>query len=190
MRVLIAGLIGGIVMFAWGAVAHTVLPLGEMGMKFAAGQDAVISALQSGVEQQGEGVYMMPGMPQEQWQDEAAMQSFREKYASSPYAFVIYQPGGNPAVADMTPNLIKQFVSDTIAALLAAWVLSLGAWGFGRRVLIAVGMGLFAWLNVSVPYWNWYLFPTDFTLGSLIEQAVGWLLAGSAIAWWLGRKGR
>jgi uncharacterized membrane protein len=49
-------------------------------------------------------------------------------------------------------------------------------------------MGLFAWLVVSVPYWNWYRFPLDFTLGSLIDNVAGWFLAGLVMAWWLGRR--
>jgi hypothetical protein len=34
------------------------------------------------------------------------------------------------------------------------------------------------------------MFPISFTVGALIEQVVGWLLAGAAIAWWLGRRQR
>jgi hypothetical protein len=55
-------------------------------------------------------------------------------------------------------------------------------------VIIAAAMGVFAWLSVSVPYWTWYRFPLNFTLGSLAEQLIGWILAGIAIAWWLGRR--
>ena len=33
MRIAITGLIGAIVMFIWGAVAHMALPIGEAGMK-------------------------------------------------------------------------------------------------------------------------------------------------------------
>jgi hypothetical protein len=51
-------------------------------------------------------------------------------------------------------------------------------------------MGLFSWLVISVPYWNWYRFPLALTEGVLIEQVVGWFLGGLAIAWWLGRGGR
>ena len=51
-------------------------------------------------------------------------------------------------------------------------------------------LGLFGWLTLSLPYWNWYMFPLNFTLGALIEQVVGWLLAGAAMAWWLGRANR
>ena len=57
------------------------------------------------------------------------------------------------------------------------------------RVVVAGAMGLFAWLTISVPYWNWYMFPVSFTLGAWIEQVVGWVLAGAAIDD-IGRHGR
>jgi len=41
-----------------------------------------------------------------------------------------------------------------------------------------------------VPYWNWYRFPASFALAALVEQLLGWLLAGAAMAWWLGRQER
>ena len=187
MRILIAGIIGGILMFLWNSVAHMAVPLGEMGFMVAAELDTAIAAVQA-TAASGEGIYMLPGMSSDQWSDEAARTAFVEKYKSSPYAFVVYA-SGNPAVADMVPNLIKQFVTDTLAAIVAAWVLALGAFGFGKRVAIAGAFAVFAWLVISVPYWNWYLFPAAFTASTLITQLVGWLLAGAGMAWWLGRKG-
>lgn len=189
MRILIAGIIGGIVMFIWNSVAHMALPLGEMGFKVAADQDAAIAAVQA-TATAGEGIYMLPGMSPEQWSDEAARTAFVDKYRSSPYAFVVHVPSGNPATAAMVPNLAKQFVSDTLAAIVAAWVLALGAFGFGKRVAIAGSFAVFGWLIISVPYWNWYMFPASFTASTLITQLVGWLLAGAGMAWWLGRNGR
>ncbi|MDQ3229790.1 MAG: hypothetical protein M3Q13_08685, partial [Pseudomonadota bacterium] len=186
MRVIIAGIIGGLVIFLWSMVAHTVLPIGEAGFKVPTQQDAVLSALAQSVA--GEGVYMYPSMPMEQWNDKAASSAFDQQSRGKPYAFVVYQPGGNPVNQSMTPNLIKQFVTDTLAALVAAWILALGAWNFGRRVLVAGALGLFAWLAISLPQWNWYMFPMNLTLASLIEQVIGWLLAGAAMAWWLGRR--
>ena len=35
---------------------------------------------------------------------------------------------------------------------------------------------------ISVPYWNWYEFPLEFTLAEAIDSVVGWLLAGFVIA--------
>ena len=35
---------------------------------------------------------------------------------------------------------------------------------------------------ILVPFWNWYGFPPEFTLGQTIEHVVGWFLAGIALA--------
>lgn len=189
MRVLVAGVLGGFVMFVWGMAAHMALPIGMMGMQTAVDQDTAIASVQ-GAAGQGAGVYMLPGMAPDAWRDETARAAFIDKYRASPYAFIVYQPAGNPAISSMAPNLVKQGISVTLAAIVLAWVLALGPFGFGKRVGIAAAIGLFAWLAISVPYWNWYLFPTEFTLGAMLEQVIGWTLAGMAIAWWLGRSER
>lgn len=44
-------------------------------------------------------------------------------------------------------------------------------------------MGLFVWITISIPYWNWYRFPADFTLAQGIDEIIGWFLGGMAIAW-------
>jgi len=189
MRILIAGLIGGIVMFIWGSVVHTLLPIGEMGLHVPTDQPTALSALAQ-TTKAGEGIYMYPSINPGQMSDKAAMAAFVEANKDSPFAFVVYQPGGNPVFANMAPNLVKQLVTDILAALVAAWILAMLVTGFQKRVVVAGALGLFAWLAISVPYWNWYMFPVSFTLGALIEQVVGWVLAGAAIAWWLGRKQR
>jgi len=188
MRIVIAGIIGGLVIFLWSAIAHMALPIGEAGFKVPTQQEAVLQALSQSVA--GEGVYMYPSMPMEQWNDETASAAFDQQSRGKPYAFVVYQPGGNPVNQSMTPNLIKQLITDILAALVAACILALSAWSFRRRVLVAGALGLFAWLAISLPQWNWYMFPMNFTLAALIEQVVGWLLAGAAMAWWLGRTSK
>ena len=45
MRVLVAALFGGIVMFIWGAVAHMALGLGEVGMRQPVAEDTVLAIL-------------------------------------------------------------------------------------------------------------------------------------------------
>ena len=187
MRIVIAGLLGGVVFFIWGAVAHMMLPLGEMGVKQPTSEDAVIAGVRDNLP--GEGVYMVPGLTSTQMQDEAAVAAYSQKAKTNPYAFIVYQPQGKDGM-DMGMNLATQFVSGTLASLALAFVLALGAFGFGKRVFISGLMGLSAWLAISVPYANWYRFPMDFTVANLIEQVLGWVLAGLAIAAWLGRKDR
>jgi hypothetical protein len=188
MRTIMAGLVGGIVFFFWGAVAHMLLPIGTMGMKMPGEQQATLTAIAATTH--GPGVYVYPSIAPEKWNDEAAVKAFNEANKDSAYAFVVYQPGGNPAHADMTPNLEKQFASDLLSALIVAFVLALGTFGFAKRVFIATALGAFSALTVSVPYWNWYLFPLDFTIGSVMEQVLGWMLAGIFIALVLGRRQR
>ena len=187
MRVFIAGLIGGIVFFLWTAVAHMFLPIGEMGMRAPTDETAIVTAMQAGLP--GEGVYYLPYLSPAQMQDEAVTTAYAERAARQPYAFVIYQPQGRNNMA-MGPYLATQFASNTLAALIVAFVLALGSFAFSQRVFIATALGLFSWLCISVPYWNWYRFPLDFTLGALLEQVIGWLVAGVAMAWWLGRHRR
>jgi hypothetical protein len=49
MRILFAGLIGGIVMFVWTSIAHMALPLGEAGINEIPNESAVPSAMQSSI---------------------------------------------------------------------------------------------------------------------------------------------
>lgn len=187
MRVLLAGLLGGIVFFLWGFVAHMVLPIGEMGMRQATNEDIVLAALPASLP--GEGVYMLPGLAPEKTNDAAAVKAYSEKARAQPNAFIVYQPVGRDGM-DMGSNLVKQFAFDGASALIIAFVLAMAPLAFGQRVLASTALGLFSWLTISVPYWNWYRFPLDFTIGNLLEQVVGWFLAGLAIAWRLGRRHR
>lgn len=185
MRTFVAALIGGIVFFIWGALSHMVLHLGDTGMKYGTPYQATLAALKQEGGQAG--VYFLPSTTQDKMSDAAAQQAFAAETAGQGYAFVVYAPNGNPASTAMGPILVKQFVTDFLSAFIVAHLLGLMAVPFARRVAVAAGMGAFAWLVVSVPYWNWYLFPLDYTLGLLGKYVIGWALAGAAIAWWLGR---
>lgn len=185
MRILIAAILGGIVLFFWGFVAHTVLPIGEMGMQQPVNEDGVLESVKSGLPNPG--IYMLPSLEPEKWGDEAAMQPWIEKAKSNPFAYVVVAPPmADPAA--MGPQLVKQFICNFLGSAIVAWLLAATTWGFAARVIGATGMGVFAWVSAVVPMWNWYRFPTDFMVAGLIEQGVGWLLGGIAIAWWLGRK--
>ncbi len=187
MRVFVAGLLGGLVFLVWSTLAHTVLPLSTMGLKFGAPYERTLTALKLEATQ-GEGIYVLPSLPRETMMDAQAMKEFAPIEASHPYAFVVYQPQGRDS-AQMGTNIGIQAVSNLACGLLAAFVLAAGAFGFAKRVGLSVVLGVFAWMTIGVPWWNWYRFPSAFILESLIEQVVGWLLGGLVMAWWLGRKG-
>jgi hypothetical protein len=188
MRVLVAGLIGGIVIFVWGVLAHMALGLGNVGIHLPTNENVVLGSLHEGLGEQP-GVYILPSLDPKQMGDAAVVKAYSAKAATSPYAWVVYLPQGEDMM-QMGQQIGRQWASDTLAALALAFVLGLAGLGFRRRVALAAAAAVFAWLSTMLPYWNWYRFPLDFTLAALVEQLVGWLLAGAAMAWWLGRSER
>ena len=189
MRIVIAGILGGIVMFLWAFVAHTMLPLGEMGLRTVpvAQQDAVLAAAKASFSE--EGVYILPGFEDmADYEDDAKRKAYGERAAANPYAFVVYHPQGKDMVNAMGTPLAVQFATTVLGAILAAFVVSYAAVGLGLRAVLVAVIALFGWITINVPQWNWYRFPLDFTLANLATEAIGWLLAGFAIAWWLGRR--
>lgn len=186
MRLLIAALLGGIIVFFWGFVAHTLLPLGEMGVQVAQNEDRVIAALKEGLPAR-EGAYFVPGVDHDKLSDPAVAAQYSAKAIANPNALIIYQPVGRDGMA-MGPMLGIEFATNVVSAGVLAWILMLAPLSFGRRVGVSVAAGLFGWLIVSVPQWNWYRFPTDMMLSGLAQAMIGWFLAGLVMAWWLGRK--
>ena len=87
--------------------------------------------------------------------------------------------------------LLGGFIIDLLAAMLAAALLSCtGACcrGYGARVGFVFGLGVFTALIAHGGYWNWMYFPLDYTIAFMIDVAVGWLLAGLAIAYFVRPK--
>src|SRR5436190_2596987 len=60
MKILLTGILGGIIMFIWTSVAHMALPLGEAGIREIPNESAVLSAMQSNIGDRT-GLYIFPG---------------------------------------------------------------------------------------------------------------------------------
>ena len=88
----------------------------------------------------------------------------------------------------MPRQLGTELFTNIVAGCIAAFVVSLTAASFRRRVLIVALLGVFAWLSISVSNWIWYGFPAPYILAEGFDQIGGWLLGGFAIAW-MYRKG-
>ncbi|TDJ79549.1 MAG: hypothetical protein E2O39_00790 [Planctomycetota bacterium] len=61
-RIVIGGIVGGIVMFFWGFVAHTFLPLGKMGTSRFTSEEVMVTALASSAVESG--LYFVPAEPE------------------------------------------------------------------------------------------------------------------------------
>jgi hypothetical protein len=183
-KVLLPGILGGLLVFVWSAISHTVLPIGSIGFKtIPSNEDAVFTALKSSIQEPG--LYIMPGIDLSRTPTEAEMTAFQAKYEAGPTAFLIYNPTGAKM---MEPGqLIRQALFDILCGLIAAFIISATVASLATRGLMVMLMGLFAWLAISVPYWNWYRFPSAFTFGEGLDSLIGWLLGGFLIAWMIQR---
>jgi hypothetical protein len=102
------------------------------------------------------------------------------KYSAGPIGILVYHPEGQKPFSPR--QLIIELLSNMAAALVAAVVLAQVPGGLGVRAFLVALLGLFAWLSISVSYWNWYGFPGAFSLGEAIDQVVGWFFGGLVLA--------
>jgi hypothetical protein len=182
VRILLAAIVGGLITFIWGAVAHTALPLGEVGLSTIAEADErdLNDALKRAFAR--EGLYVVPGkgLREAANMSEAEFTSWEEGAREQPTAMIIFQP----QMGQMMPpsTLVNEGISDVFAALLAAIVLATTATGYVGRVMVCTLIGVIGWLSISASYWIWYRFPLDYTIAEGVMQTVGWLLTGLVMA--------
>ncbi len=181
-RVIIAGVVGGLVIFAWGVASHTILRLGDMGVRNLPAEQTLLPEMKRSITARG--FYPFPGMPEGEMTTQEK-DEWIARYKQGPRGVVVFDPSGGDVVSGS--QLTGEFLSNVLGALLLAIVLSVGNTGVGTRVVLAGCLGVFAWLSIDVSYWIWYRFPALFAFGELIDQVIGWLLAGVAVALILGR---
>ena len=184
VRIIIAGIVGGIVMFAWGAVSHMFLGVGEAGVQSLPNEDAVIACMKQNIPNAG--LYFAPGMDMTRSPTNEEYAAWSAKYEAGPNVFLVYRPVG---ITPMSPRQLGyELLSNILAGIVGAFILSFTIPSIGRRVILAAAIGVAAWLSINVSYWDWYRFPANFVASELLEQVVGWGLSGAAIAFVLRSK--
>lgn len=185
-QTILAGVVGGIVLSFWGALAWMVLPLHDASVHGLDSEDAIIEVLRANIAAQG--VYYFPHLRAEtaemtDAEREAAEEEVAEKYRRGPIGMIVYNPLG--AEPMMVGQFVSGFIINIIAAFLAAWFLSrstAAASSYLARVAFCGMLGVFASVVVHLPYWNWMAFPLNFTTAMVADTVIGWLLAGAAIS--------
>jgi hypothetical protein len=183
MRLFLAALLGGLVVFLWSSFTHVVTPLGQAGIQSLPNEETILPVLQNSIP--GRGFYFFPAMSQGQMtaEDEAA---WTERYRTGPTGILVYRPIGGEPIAPS--KLLIEFLTNVMAALVAALVISSIPGGLLARALSVSLLGVFAWLSISASYWNWYEFPGTFIAAEGLDQFVGWFLGGLVMAWVLKRR--
>lgn len=185
-KILLAGVAGGVVLFVWGWLVWTVIPLHEGNFKTLSNEEAVTDALRSTATEHA--VYVIPGEPQETQglsdeQRQAMMDEWAKKHERGPVALIFYNPTGTDSM--MAGQMIFGLLIMMITAAMAAWFLSrstAAASNYTSRVIFCGMLGVFASFVVHLMYWNWFHFPLNYTTAMAADTVIGWLLAGLAIA--------
>ena len=178
-KILVGGIAGGVVLFLWGAFSHVVLPLGEVGVRTIPDEATMMEAMRMSMTEPG--FYLFPGEGAQGSAEEQAV--WRARHRQGPTGVIVYQPTGGEPMPPRT--FLLEIVSNILAALIAAFVASRVAGPRWARWQIVALLGIFTWLVVEVPYWNWYGYPTDFTLAALVDAIVAWTLVGFVVTWFV-----
>jgi hypothetical protein len=178
VRIVLAAILGGLLMFVWGAASHVVLPFEREALKRMPDEATVLSTL--GRDLVAPGMYFFPWTDMSGKATPEQQKAWQQQIASGPSGLLIYKPNGGES---MSPRqLVSEFISNVLAAFFGALLLVQLPGGFGRRVLSMAAIGIAAWLSISVSQWTWYGFSTPFLIGDLADQFGGWLLAGIGMA--------
>lgn len=178
-KIIIAGIIGGIVITIWGFVAWMGLNFHKDTMK-GCPEDEIFSHIFVN-SMKDEGVYVIPAMPDSH--TEATQKAYQEKIKSGPIATIFFRPsGGDPT---MTKDIIVGTIFNIIAAMLAAWILSRSTaskQSYFARVSFVGVLAIFATITIHISNWNWMYFPLKYTTAMAADLIIGWVLAGLIIA--------
>jgi hypothetical protein len=184
MKILLASILGGIVMFIWTSIAHMALPLGEAGIREVANESAVLSAMQSNIGDQT-GLYIFPGPGVEKnatrQEKNEAIKYMAEKMATNPSGILMYHAPGRPFTIGKWLGI--EFGTELLEAILVAFLLvQTRIVSFSGRVGFVLVAGILAAITTNVSYWNWYGFPCVYTVSYMFIQIVGFLLVGVVAA--------
>jgi hypothetical protein len=178
MRKFLAAFLGSLIAFVWSAIAHMNPVTGPMGLSMlGAKEDAVVASLKSNVTEPG--LYFFPGMDMSKKMSTDEEAAWTAKYKNGHGLLLFHPTGGEP----MEPKqLVVEFVSTLGCACLAACILASLVGSVGGRAMKIGMIGFFGWLAISISQMNWYGFPFPFIALDLIDQAIGWFLAGLLMA--------
>lgn len=187
-RMVLAALLGGLVIFIWGALSHMVLQLGDKGMgPLPGGEAQVAAALKENVK--APGIYWIPGGDMQRVRsDEAYAKEWEEKLRAGPYALMVVKPDGSEPMSPM--QLAREFATSVGMALIAVFLIVAagGLSGMFARIAFCVLLALFGYLQHDVRFWNWYGFPPEFTIAQLIDKVVAGVLLGIVISLVIKRR--
>lgn len=172
-KMVVSGVIAGIIMFAWSAFSWMVLPWHMETIHQFKNEQAVSEVLKASAPVSG--IYLMPMMDM---QNEASVKAA----ANMPQVFAsVHLEGMNPS---MTMPMIIALVTQIILGFLVAGLLCMTGreHGYFCRLGFVIVFALAAAIMADAPMWNWFKFDTHYTMVVFADQMISWFLAGLVLA--------
>lgn len=186
-KILIGGLVGGLVFYIWQSFSWMMLPWHMP--KNIPDPEPVVELLQERITEHW--VYHFPSFPDEM-NDKSLSKDDKKKvwdavearYKKGPRIMqMVYLPGGGPFM--YSAQFVFGILINIVMATVAAYLLSLASGklsGYGQRVIFVALVGLIASLSGPITNWNWWLYPAGFIVAVAVDMIIAWVLAGLVIA--------
>ena len=170
-KLLKGGILGGLVLFLWGAISWTVLDWHSSAFeKFP--DDSTTTAFTNQLPQSG--MYLQKPEQSLGGQEQPATND-------APIIFAVVSNNGSNT--NMVTHLVISLITQIIAAIIiTGLVLIKPHIQFGGRLFQVMLFALAAGIVTYIPYMNWFHFSFYYTLISIIDLLIGWLLAGLVIS--------
>ena len=178
LRLLVNAIVGGFLLFAWGAIASLVLHVDEFGLSRLAHEPEFVAAVQAGVGEPG--LYAFPARP-----PGAGGASDRlERVRSGASGLLLVHPAGREP--DSSARYLVVYLADVAAALLAGFLLWLAAprvRTLAWRALFVAALGGAGSLSLLLPLWSEQGYPIAWVLALAARNVLGFALVGVFCAW-------
>ncbi len=182
-KLILGGLIGGVIIYAWGVVSWMVLPFHSKSMEKFKDDVAMQETIMMNVDKAG--IYMLPTCPMKRGTaDPAALKELKKQacaqFETGPVVYSVINPKG---IGPMWQSMTKGFAIQLLGALLAVWLLlQANLKSYFRRVIFITVFSVAVAVLAYLPAWNWWGYPCFATLVDMADVVIAYVIASFAIA--------
>jgi hypothetical protein len=178
----VGAIVGGTVLWLWGAVSWMALPWHHATFLAFANEDEVVRLILTACPRSG--VYGLPAprasTDMDKAERETADRAAHARMVAGPIVTAIVQRNGFGSVP---MAMLRAYIIYMLASVAITWLLlqspQLGYW---QQVAFVGVVGLSAAFICRLPDWNWHGYSTDYTAVNVADHVVGAVLLGLALA--------
>jgi hypothetical protein len=182
-RFILAGVLGGLAMFIWGAMSHMLLPWHEATMQTFRDEDLVAEVLMKEAPVSGIYVAPMAGMLEEgltSEQKDQRMNEAWEKGKQGPNIFLSFHREGKDGMA--MPMILDYLVLVVMSFLMLFLLQAVPQLTWMGKVLFVVIAGTAGMALVQLEQGIWWSFTWGYVLVNIVDGAIRWAVGGMVLA--------